>query len=124
MRGIWSMPMHGYINHPAKCHNLRERKPDCGLIACARNSEEYGLYGFDVHSDGSGLRHLNAGIRENESNNALDSNGSVWSFPPKQSLYSCILMNGKEVFHFVVRCVPQSIENALEKAGLPASSID
>ncbi|WJX70106.1 beta-ketoacyl-[acyl-carrier-protein] synthase III [Trifolium repens] len=86
MRGIWSMPMHGYINHPAKCHNLRERKPDCGLIACARNSEEYGLYGFDVHSDGSGLRHLNAGIRENESNNALDSNGSVWSFPPKQSL--------------------------------------
>jgi hypothetical protein len=34
MRGIWSMPMHGYINHPAKCHNLRERKPDCGLIAC------------------------------------------------------------------------------------------
>jgi hypothetical protein len=28
------MPMHGYINHPAKWHNLRERKPDCGLLAC------------------------------------------------------------------------------------------
>jgi hypothetical protein len=34
MRGVWSMPMHGYINHPAKWHNLRERKPDCGLLAC------------------------------------------------------------------------------------------
>ncbi|GAU27863.1 hypothetical protein TSUD_114430 [Trifolium subterraneum] len=40
-----------------------------------------------------------------------------------QSLYSCILMNGKDVFGFVVRCVPQSIENALEKADLPATSI-
>ncbi|PNY08784.1 3-oxoacyl-(acyl-carrier-protein) synthase chloroplastic-like [Trifolium pratense] len=33
-------------------------------------------------------------------------------------------MNGKEVFFFVVRRVPQSIKNALEKAALPASSID
>lgn len=33
-------------------------------------------------------------------------------------------MNGKEVFRFAVRCVPQSIEKALEEAGLPASSID
>jgi len=67
---------------------------------------------------------LNASIKENESNNALDSNGSVFGFPPKQSSYSCIQMNGKEVFRFAVRCVPQSIESALEKAGLPASSID
>ncbi|CAJ2661461.1 3-oxoacyl-(acyl-carrier-protein) synthase chloroplastic-like [Trifolium pratense] len=94
------------------------------VVVQACNSEEDGLFGFDVHSDGSGLRHLNAGIKENESNNALDSNGSVRSFPPKQSSYSCIQMNGKEVFRFAVRCVPQSIENALEKAGLPASSID
>jgi len=67
---------------------------------------------------------LNAGIRENESGNALESNGSVFGFPPKSSSYSCIQMNGKEVFRFAVRCVPQSIESALEKAGLPASSID
>lgn len=117
------------------------------------NSEEDGLFGFDLHSDGNGqrfvlltllssdflsssklcnqaqtlpwFRHLNAAIRENESDNALDSNGSVLgSFPPKPSSYSCIQMNGKEVFRFAVRCVPQSIEYALEKAGLPASSID
>ncbi|XP_068335690.1 beta-ketoacyl-[acyl-carrier-protein] synthase III, chloroplastic-like [Pyrus communis] len=33
-------------------------------------------------------------------------------------------MNGKEVFRFAVRVVPQSIEYSLAKAGLPASSID
>ena len=33
-------------------------------------------------------------------------------------------MNGQEVFRFAVRCVPQSIESALEKAGLNAASID
>ncbi|KAL5166750.1 3-oxoacyl-[acyl-carrier-protein] synthase 3 B, chloroplastic [Glycine soja] len=94
------------------------------VLVQACNSEEDGLFGFDLHSDGSGQRHLNASIKENESNNALDSNGSVFGFPPKQSSYSCIQMNGKEVFRFAVRCVPQSIESALEKAGLPASSID
>jgi 3-oxoacyl-[acyl-carrier-protein] synthase III len=33
-------------------------------------------------------------------------------------------MNGKVVFRFAVRCVPQSIEKALQEAGLLASSID
>ncbi|GMI64773.1 3-ketoacyl-acyl carrier protein synthase III [Hibiscus trionum] len=33
-------------------------------------------------------------------------------------------MNGKEVFRFAVRSVPQSIEYALEKAGLVSSSVD
>ena len=56
--------------------------------------------------------------------NALGSNGSVLDFPPKRSSYSCIKMNGNEVFRFAVRSVPHSIESALEKAGLPWSSID
>ncbi|XP_061373108.1 beta-ketoacyl-[acyl-carrier-protein] synthase III A, chloroplastic [Gastrolobium bilobum] len=94
------------------------------VLVQACNSEEDGLFAFDLHSDGSGQRHLNALIKENESNNAMDSNGSVLDFPPKQSSFSCIQMNGKEVFRFAVRCVPQSIESALQKAGLPASSID
>lgn len=45
-------------------------------------------------------------------------------FPPKRSSYSCIQMNGQEVFRFAVRCVPQSIEAALEEAGIPSSSVD
>ncbi|KAJ7952476.1 3-oxoacyl-[acyl-carrier-protein] synthase [Quillaja saponaria] len=94
------------------------------VVVQACNSEEDGLFGFDVHSDGDGQRHLNASIEENETDKALGSNGSILDFPPRRSSYSCIQMNGKEVFRFAVRCVPQSIESALEKAGLPASSID
>lgn len=54
----------------------------------------------------------------------LSNTNGVPGFPPKKATYSCIQMNGKEVFRFAVRCVPQSIEKALQEAGLPASSID
>ncbi|KAI9174528.1 hypothetical protein LWI28_018636 [Acer negundo] len=91
------------------------------LQAC--DSEEDGLFSFDVHSDGEGGRHLKAGIRRNETEDVLGSNGSVL-FPPQRSSYSCIHMNGKEVFRFAVRVVPQSIESAMVKAGLTMSSID
>ncbi|KAH7549588.1 hypothetical protein JRO89_XS13G0053000 [Xanthoceras sorbifolium] len=91
------------------------------LQAC--DGEEDGLFSFDVHSDGEGGRHLNAGIRGNETEDVLGSNGSVL-FPPQRSSYSCIHMNGKEVFRFAVRVVPQSIESAMSKAGLTMSSID
>ncbi|XP_062146195.1 beta-ketoacyl-[acyl-carrier-protein] synthase III A, chloroplastic [Alnus glutinosa] len=94
------------------------------VLVQACDSEEDGLFGFDLHSDGDGQRHLNASIKENETDNALGSNGSVLDFPPKRSSYSCIQMNGKEVFRFAARCVPQSIESALGKAGLSGSSID
>uniref|UniRef100_A0A803PM44 beta-ketoacyl-[acyl-carrier-protein] synthase III n=1 Tax=Cannabis sativa TaxID=3483 RepID=A0A803PM44_CANSA len=92
------------------------------LQAC--DSEEDGLFGFDLHSDGDGLRHLNASIKGNETDHAIGTNGSVVDFPPRQASYSCIQMNGKEVFRFAVQCVPQSIESALEKAGVTCSSID
>ncbi|KAK8325079.1 hypothetical protein V6Z12_A11G027600 [Gossypium hirsutum] len=85
------------------------------LLAC--DAEEDGLLSFDLHSDGEGARHLGAPINDNE-------NGSVLEFPPNRSSYACVQMNGKEVFRFAVRCVPQSIESALEKAGLTASNID
>ncbi|RRT40233.1 hypothetical protein B296_00044086 [Ensete ventricosum] len=49
--------------------------------------------------------------------------------PVKILLYTTIKearskMNGKEVFRFAVRCVPHSIEAALEEAGLTSSNID
>ncbi|XP_027344834.1 3-oxoacyl-[acyl-carrier-protein] synthase 3 A, chloroplastic-like [Abrus precatorius] len=94
------------------------------VLVQACNNEEDGLFGFDLHSDGNGQRHLNAAIKENKVISAVDSNGSVVDFPPRQSSYSCLQMNGKEVFRFAVRSVPPSIESALEKAGLSMSSID
>ncbi|CAF2038908.1 hypothetical protein BRARA_I01186 [Brassica rapa] len=95
------------------------------LVVQACDIEDDGLFSFDVHSDGDGRRHLNASIKDSQTNGELSSHGSVLGdFPPKQASYSCIQMNGKEVFRFAVKSVPQSIESALQKAGLPASSID
>ncbi|KAL1154178.1 hypothetical protein V6Z11_A09G224000 [Gossypium hirsutum] len=92
------------------------------IKAC--DAEEDGLLSFDLHSDGEGGRHLGAPINDNETDELLGSNGSALDFPPKKSSYSCIQMNGKEVFRFAVRCVPQSIESALEKAGLVSGNVD
>ncbi|XP_055825310.1 beta-ketoacyl-[acyl-carrier-protein] synthase III A, chloroplastic-like [Solanum dulcamara] len=94
------------------------------VVVQACDIGEDGLFGFDLHSDGEGQRHLNASIKENEADNVFGTNGSVIGFPPTSSSYSCIQMNGKEVFRFAVRVVPQSIEAALENAGLPRSKID
>ncbi|CAL5070340.1 unnamed protein product [Urochloa decumbens] len=92
------------------------------VLVQACSADEDGLLGFCVQSDGNGQKHLNAATSNDES--ILSNTNGVPGFPPKKATYSCIQMNGKEVFRFAVRCVPQSIEKALEEAGLPASSID
>ncbi|XP_062185542.1 beta-ketoacyl-[acyl-carrier-protein] synthase III, chloroplastic-like [Phragmites australis] len=92
------------------------------VLVQACSADEDGLLGFCVQSDGNGQKYLNAATLNDESILANTNGGP--GFPPKKATYSCIQMNGKEVFRFAVRCVPQSIEKALEEAGLPASSID
>ncbi|XP_021770023.1 3-oxoacyl-[acyl-carrier-protein] synthase III, chloroplastic-like [Chenopodium quinoa] len=94
------------------------------VVVQACDSEEDGMFAFDLHSDGEGARHLNASLRHDEADAAISSNCAVAGFPPSRPSYSCINMNGKEVFRFAVRCVPQSIEAALQKAGLNGSNID
>ncbi|XP_073155608.1 beta-ketoacyl-[acyl-carrier-protein] synthase III A, chloroplastic [Henckelia pumila] len=94
------------------------------VVVQACDIEEDGIFAFDLHSDGEGQRHLKATMKENEKDQALGTNGSLLGLLPKGSSYSCIQMNGKEVFRFAVRVVPQSIELALQKAGLAGSSID
>ncbi|WOK94086.1 3-oxoacyl-[acyl-carrier-protein] synthase III, chloroplastic [Canna indica] len=94
------------------------------VLVQACSSEEDGFLGFDLHSDGHGQRQLNALAKYDQSQLvSADSNGSPM-FPPKKSSFSCIQMNGKEVFRFAVRCVPQSIEAALIEAGISSSNID
>ena len=116
------------------------------LQACS--PDEDGMLGFCVQSDGNGqkydffltsfdvtslvshflmlyvylCRHLHCSGSNAKS--SLSKTNGVPGFPPKKGTFSCIEMNGKEVFKFAVRCVPQSIEKALEEASLPASSID
>lgn len=91
------------------------------LKAC--DSEEDGLFGFDLHTDGDGKKHINAGINQND---AEFSNGSVTGlmFPSKPTSISHIRMNGPEVFRFVVKAVPETIEASLSKAGLTVSDMD
>lgn len=93
------------------------------VLVQACSSDRDGLLGFDLHSDGYGQKHLNAIAKEEEATTFSNSNGAPL-FPPRKSSYSCIHMNGKEVFRFAVRCVPQSIEAALVEANLTGSSID
>ncbi|KAJ0975285.1 hypothetical protein J5N97_017250 [Dioscorea zingiberensis] len=93
------------------------------VLVQACSGDEDGMLGFDLHSDGQGQRHLNAIAKDEENKLTSNTNGAL-VFPPRKSSYSCIQMNGKEVFRFAVRCVPQSIEAALEDAGLTSSSID
>ncbi|KAL8226942.1 hypothetical protein R6Q57_016774 [Mikania cordata] len=94
------------------------------VLVQACDSEEDGIFGFDLRSDGDGNRHLNAGIQENDRNHELGTNGAVLGFPPNQSSFSCIKMNGTEVFRFAVSVVPQTIEASLANAGLNRSDID
>jgi 3-oxoacyl-[acyl-carrier-protein] synthase-3 len=43
---------------------------------------------------------------------------------PARASYACLQMNGKEVFRFAVRAVPQVIEAALQEAGLRGTDSD
>ncbi|KAI3967523.1 hypothetical protein MKW92_013553 [Papaver armeniacum] len=96
------------------------------VVVQACDGNEDGLFGFDFHSDGEGQKHLNATMREDnaQEDDVLGTNDSAADFPPKRSSYSCIQMNGQEVFRFAVKCVPQSIESALGKAGMTSSDVD
>ncbi|PIA35715.1 hypothetical protein AQUCO_03500224v1 [Aquilegia coerulea] len=97
------------------------------VLVQACDGNEDGLFAFDVHSDGDGQRHLNASMKEETSDERkvmFGSNGSAVEFPPRPYSYSCIQMNGKEVFRFANKVVPESIELSLEKAGLSSSDID
>ncbi|CAI0413723.1 unnamed protein product [Linum tenue] len=94
------------------------------VLVQACDGEDDGLFSFDLHSNGDGQRNLNASIKQTELDHALGSNGSVIDFPPRPSSYSCINMNGKEVYRFAVQCVPETIESSLQKAGLTPADID
>lgn len=52
-----------------------------------------------------------------------ESNGSAVKIPGRAS-YECLQMNGKEVFRFAVRAVPQVVQGALQEAGITSENID
>ena len=60
---------------------------------------------------------------EDPSPSGTEFNGSAFKKPGKAS-YECLQMNGKEVFRFAVRAVPQVVEGALQEAGLTSENVD
>jgi 3-oxoacyl-[acyl-carrier-protein] synthase-3 len=69
-------------------------------------SEQDNLLGFEMRSDGIGNELLNI------------------NYTPEQSTYNCITMNGREVYRFAVKAVPEVIEKALHRANLTVNDID
>lgn len=67
-------------------------------------------------------RHLHVHV-DNVEDASPESNGSTFKVPGRAS-YECLQMNGKEVFRFAVRAVPQVVEGALQEAGLTPENID
>ena len=65
-------------------------------------------------------RHLHAIV--GDVSQETGDNGA--SFSPTRASTACLQMNGKEVFRFAVRCVPQAIEAALKEAGLNEQNLD
>lgn len=56
--------------------------------------------------------------------NGAATNGSATANLPGRASFSCIQMNGQEVFKFAVRSVPQVVEGALLEAGMTSKNID
>ncbi|KAG6472199.1 hypothetical protein ZIOFF_069656 [Zingiber officinale] len=65
----------------------------CAQIVKACSSDEDGLLGFDVHSDGHGQRQLTVLARDERMEITSSMNGDPL-FPPKKKYFSCIEMNG------------------------------
>ncbi|XP_024380306.1 uncharacterized protein [Physcomitrium patens] len=95
------------------------------LLLQAATDDQDSLLGFDLRSDGNGHKHLHVTIDNvlDDSSSGADSNGSAFLKPRKAS-YECLQMNGKEVFKFAVRAVPQVVEGALHEAGLTGDNVD
>ncbi|MCD8215284.1 MAG: ketoacyl-ACP synthase III [Clostridiales bacterium] len=76
-------------------------------------AEEGGILFEDIHSDGSRGMALTAGYRANKS--------PYYKAEPKSSEF--IDMNGREVFTFATRKVPESINRVLEQSGMTMDDI-
>ncbi|KAL4457358.1 hypothetical protein ABPG75_012223 [Micractinium tetrahymenae] len=93
----------------------------CGAVVLRAREDgdgSCGLLGMDMHSDGTGMRHLNCAF-SGEGMKPL-SNGHA----SNEGAFKNLHMNGQEVFKFAVRAVPTVIEAALQNAGMEKQQID
>lgn len=88
------------------------------VLESVENSEkDGGILGFAMHSDGSDQQQLKLEFNEDK---ARIVNGDTLS----SGKYKFIEMNGREVYKFATRRVPEVIEEALQNADLKVEDID
>ncbi|GAQ89898.1 3-Ketoacyl-Acyl Carrier Protein Synthase III [Klebsormidium nitens] len=85
------------------------------VLVQATAGDDDRLLGYDIRSDGGGYKSLKAPLQCTAAENA--------GAPPRGS-FQPILMNGREVFKFAVKAVPQTVSASLEEAGLLTDDID
>jgi 3-oxoacyl-[acyl-carrier-protein] synthase-3 len=77
------------------------------------------LLGYDMHSDGTGNKHLRCPVLATDAKAMAADGGSSAA-----TAFANISMNGQDVFKFAVRAVPASLSLSLAAAGLPPSAVD
>eukprot|EP00899_Mesostigma_viride_P010995 jgi/Mesvir1/19898/Mv13175-RA.2 len=89
------------------------------IVQAAKEGEDC-LFGYSMHSDGSGHKQLLAEYTPAE---ALSSQLSS-SVKAGKGRFCDVTMNGGEVFKFAVRAIPQVITESLESVGMTTENID
>jgi 3-oxoacyl-[acyl-carrier-protein] synthase-3 len=87
-----------------------------GAVVIQANREDR-LLGFELRSDGSSHHHLNIACRALP--RVFTTGVSIG-----QGAVTPITMNGREIFRFAVRAVPEVIEKALYRSGISATELD
>ena len=87
------------------------------VLTSTDSKEEGGILGFEMHSDGAG--YCNLQLPYDQKDKAVGPDHHVI-----EGEYKPIGMNGKEVYKFATREVPEVIEEALANAGLTTDDVD
>lgn len=81
-----------------------------------------GILGYSMHSNGKGSKDLALSIDESALPNEISTTPNPTSLT--QGKYCFINMNGKEVYKFATREVPQVLQEALDASNLKVDEID
>ncbi|GGJ32425.1 beta-ketoacyl-ACP synthase III [Deinococcus roseus] len=82
-----------------------------GVAVLEEVPEPYGFKSFVWGTDGSGGKHLHSGA-------------TAKTLPSGEALHPYIVQNGREVFKFATRVIPEAILTATRKAGLNVEDLD
>mmetsp|Transcript_1327 Transcript_1327/g.1763 ORF Transcript_1327/g.1763 Transcript_1327/m.1763 type:complete len:399 (-) Transcript_1327:338-1534(-) len=89
------------------------------VLSATDSTEDSGVLGFALHSDGTSREHLTIKYSGDEITLKNDAAHKVTS-----AKYDKLYMTGKEIYKFATTKVPEVIDEALDNAGLTAADVD